>query len=203
MTEELLIVYVKNPVPGLVKTRLAAEVGAKTACRIYEWLLRDTKSAVEGLPMDVRLSYHSTISRLDMWDNSRYQKTLQKGSNLGEKMYHDIHHALDEGYKKVCLIGSDIYGLDSDHLLMAFNVLDSYNTVIGPARDGGYYLIGFTAGKKDIQSVFDGISWGSSMVMRQTTEKLGGTQYGLIETLRDIDELDDLPESWRKGLGDK
>jgi glycosyltransferase A (GT-A) superfamily protein (DUF2064 family) len=105
-----------------------------------------------------------------------------------------MENAFRQGHKKVCLIGTDIYQLSTSILDEAFQLLEKNDAVIGPAMDGGYYLIGLTG---MIPTIFDNIPWSTSHVIDETIFKFEelGTRYALLPGLYDIDTLDDLKKA--------
>ncbi|MCK5335562.1 MAG: TIGR04282 family arsenosugar biosynthesis glycosyltransferase, partial [Gammaproteobacteria bacterium] len=119
----------------------------------------------------------------------------QPGGDLGQKMSTALFNALLD-YKKVVLIGADIPAIDSDYIQQAFTMLDQDTTVIGPAEDGGYVLIGLT---KPQPAIFESIDWGSSKVLQQTIEQLEPEIPVLLDTLWDVDRPEDV-ERFKKLL---
>lgn len=190
-SSNLLIIFIKNPVIGKVKTRLAKSVGDFTAFKIYLDLLFRTHNAVKGLNCDKAVFYSNFVDNDDLWDNDQFIKSRQFGNNVGERMLHAFQFALNSGYKKVSLVGSDIVGLNKEHCLHAFEILDHKDIVLGPASDGGYYLIGM---KKLIPELFQNIHWSTAQVLAQTmsTCQCHDLHYGMTSVLTDLDCLDDL-----------
>ena len=196
MTEELLIVFVKNPVPGTVKTRIAAHIGDEAACDVYKQLLISTRDAIKHLPFDIRISYYDRIGNNDIWSNEPFVKVVQEGNDLGQSMASDLQKAFDLGYKKVCLIGSDIFDLSPKIIERAFDALANRNVVIGPATDGGYYLIGFQK-KAYSRKIFKGIDWSTSTVFKDTLQLISEERLTchIHSTLSDIDTVEDLEKT--------
>lgn len=191
MTKELFIVFVKNPELGKVKTRLAKSIGEEEALAIYLKLLSHTHEITERLTCDVAIYYGSYIDSEDYWDNKKYKKFRQFGNDLGDRMHNAISQSLERGYEKVCLVGSDIYELESEIIEEAFKKLDDNEVVIGPARDGGYYLIGM---KESNFQLFDISGWSTSSVFDETVDKIReqGLSFEKVKTLNDIDDINDL-----------
>lgn len=190
-----LIIFVRNPELGKVKTRLAKKVGDAAALAIYLKLLSHTQAVTENLACDKAVYYSTFVDTEDRWDNRKYQKYLQKGADLGEKMAHAIHAALASGYDSVCLIGTDNYELIPEIIENAFDILKSHDVVIGPAKDGGYYLIGM---KKAHAELFDLKEWSTRDVFSETVKIINQLKlsYGETKPLNDIDVVEDL-----KGTG--
>lgn len=191
MTEELLILFVKNPELGKVKTRLAKSIGDEQALAIYFKLLANAFEMTEALACDVAIYYGQYIDSEDQWDNKKYQKYMQRGETLGDKMHNAIANGLTNGYKKVSLVGSDIYDLNADIISDSFKKLDEADVVLGPAEDGGYYLVGMKSPNKKI---FDLKEWSTVDVFNETVAliKKEGLKYATTAVLNDIDNLEDL-----------
>ena len=141
----LLIIFVKNPIAGKVKTRLASTVGPEKALSVYKKLMEATRAITRDLAMTKQVAYSEYVPYADLWDPHEYQKSRQEGKDLGERMRNAFYQAFQEGHERVCLIGSDMYELSSDIIARAFDLLEDHEVVIGPATDGGYYLIGMRA----------------------------------------------------------
>ncbi|ELR69760.1 Glycosyltransferase [Fulvivirga imtechensis AK7] len=188
---KLLIIFVKNPELGRVKTRLARSLGDDVALAIYLRLLTHTQEVIEDLAFDKAVYYSKFVDSEDNWENKRYEKYLQKGADLGDKMFHAISESLAKGYESVCLIGTDIYELTADVIKDGFIKLETHDVVIGPAKDGGYYLIGM---KKAYPEIFDLHQWGISNVFSETVKRIEnkGLTYAQTKLLNDIDEPEDL-----------
>lgn len=195
MTEGKLIIFLKNPELGKVKTRLAQRIGDEAALAVSLKLIRQTQAVTDLLPIDKAVYYSSFIDNEDNWHNKKYTKHLQQGENMGERMFNALAQVLSEGYGKAVLIGSDIHLLTEDVLMDAFEKLEANDVVLGPAKDGGYYLIGI---KKPEPKLFDLKYWSTPNVFSETVKKIKELKlsYGQTQLLNDIDEFDDL-----KGTG--
>lgn len=189
----VLMVFVKNPEPGKVKTRLAEKIGNHEAARIYEKLLSITERAVAPLYCDKKIYYQDFIGAGDLWKKKGYVQVLQPEGGLGEKMASVFRENL-RTYDKAVIIGSDCPGISSDHLEEAFAHLNDHDVVIGPALDGGYYLLGLNHFEP---SLFSNKSWSTEKVFEETvtTLKNKGYSYHLLPVLNDIDTLEDLKNS--------
>ena len=194
MAENLLIIFVKNPVAGEVKTRLAASIGDMNALQVYKSLLSHTRNVASGAEADRQVWYSSKIDRRDAWESNLFEKELQSGSNLGERMGNAFSRSFEQGYKRVVIIGSDCAELTSEHIEEAFHLLESHDAVIGPSEDGGYYLLGLTQFHPEI---FSDVEWSTSSVLARTIEKFeeSHTSYRQLETLNDIDNEEDFKKS--------
>lgn len=189
--QNLLIIFTRNPELGKVKTRLAKTIGNQSALNIYTYLLEHTKTVTQHLHCDKAVFYSVQIRENDIWDSKHYQKHLQKGDDLGERMLNAFKMAFANKYKKVIIIGSDLFHLNEKHISMAFNKLGSYDAVIGPAQDGGYYLLGMNL---LYSQVFKNKEWSTSSVFKETIKDLEKQSIFKTETLNDIDVYDDLKD---------
>ena len=194
MVKNRLIIFVKNPVKGEVKTRLASTVGDEKALDVYKKLLRITAEEAAGVDADKLVSYSNSVEEGDHFDESLFEKSVQKEGNLGEKMKHAFESGFREGFDRVVLIGSDCPQISRNLLDDAFQKLGDADCVIGPSDDGGYYLIGL---RRFLPEIFDDIEWSTSSVFSYTIKKLDGMDatYRLLKRLNDIDTESDLNES--------
>jgi rSAM/selenodomain-associated transferase 1 len=187
-----IIIFIKNPELGKAKTRLASTVGPERALAIYIALLGHTRQVVRSVPARRLLYYSSFIDQQDEWPSSDFDKHLQVEGALGKKMETAFQQAFEAG-TPVLIVGSDCAQLTPDILLSAIDKLKTHDTVLGPAEDGGYYLLGMN---RFLPELFRNIAWSTEQVFPQTVailEKLGAT-YGLLPTLSDID----YEEDWEK-----
>jgi len=192
MKDNLLIVFAKNTASGIIKSRLANSVGREKARKIYIELSRRIKKTCSSLTCcAVEVHYYPAVQQSDIWNTSTFVKYRQLGDDLGQRMYHAIKNGLERGYKKTCLIGTDIYGLTAENIESAFNSLDRNDVVFGPARDGGYYLVGM---KRQEEDLFQGIAWSADKTLHQSIERAHalGIDVGLLPTLLDVDTLEDV-----------
>lgn len=192
-----LIIFIKNPVLGKVKTRLAGTVGDETALEVYKELLNYTQKITLLIDADKFLFYADFLQREDEWPNDRFIKHLQKGNNLGERMYTAFEDIFLNKYQKVIIIGSDCLDLSASVIEDAYKFLNESDVVIGPAKDGGYYLLGM---KELHQCIFKNVSWSTSHVLKQTLSicKSQHLNYSLLPTLTDIDVENDLSFEQKK-----
>ena len=191
MSSSLLLIFVKNPELGKVKTRLAATIGKRKALRIYLKLLEHTHAITQSLPYDKVVYYSPTIQPDDCWSQGDFQKALQREGDLGERMQDAFRTGFAQGYKKICIIGSDCYELTSEIIQAAYQDLDAHDIVVGPSLDGGYYLLGM---KELHPELFQDKHWSTSSVLKDTITDL--TQKRLrwtaLPELNDVDEEGDL-----------
>ncbi|WP_299105313.1 TIGR04282 family arsenosugar biosynthesis glycosyltransferase [uncultured Tenacibaculum sp.] len=192
MSKNLLLIFTRNPELGKVKTRLAKTVGDQAALDIYKFLLNHTKEVTQNLNCDKAVYYSVKIRENDIWSTSTYQKHAQFGVDLGIRMQNAFEQAFEKKYEKVLIIGSDLFDLKEKHIEEAFEMLDSNDVVIGPAEDGGYYLLGM---KTLYSSVFHNKQWGTSTVRQDTLNDLQNVSVHLLETLNDVDVFDDIKDN--------
>ncbi len=186
---DLLLIFTRNPELGKCKTRLAAKVGDRAALNIYKFLLQHTVNITEHLTMDKSVYYSEEIWKNDIWKNDVYQKKLQNGSNLGERMMNAFVDGFEHEYQKIVVIGSDMYDLSKVDLEEAFSKLDHHDFILGPAEDGGYYLLGM---KKLKAAIFQNKDWGTSTVLKTTLNDLTNRDYGLLPLKNDVDHYEDI-----------
>ena len=188
-TKNALIVFIKNPELGKVKTRLAKTVGDEKALAIYIALMEHTRLIAEALPVERYLFYSPEIKEDDNWHVDKFKKTLQIEADLGAKMATAFHTVFKEN-EKVVIIGSDCASLTPEIVQEAFDRLDNYPFVIGPAMDGGYYLLGMNQFSPE---VFRDIVWSTDAVFPTTVERIEGMNqtYFLLPVLSDIDYEED------------
>ena len=191
MNNNLIIVFVRSPELGKVKTRLARSIGDQSALNIYKILLKHTAAVLRDLSFDKVVYFSEKIDNNDLWENSLFEKKLQKGADLGERMHHAFDNAFNKGYKKVLIIGSDLFDLTSSIITSAFEALETYDISIGPSLDGGYYLLGM---KKLQPEVFKNKKWGTDSVLEHTLQDLKKQKIKLLNALNDIDTLEDLQQ---------
>lgn len=186
-----IILFVRHPEKGRVKTRLARDIGDDRALEIYKQLLDHTQAITKELDCDRFVFYADAIVANDIWEGNGYRKRVQAGDMLGERMKNAFSEVFNSGYEKVVIIGSDCPQLSSAIISDAFKTLDTTDVVIGPATDGGYYLLALNY---MITAVFENKQWSTDTVLTDTVadlEKLAVT-YSLAPVLRDIDTGDDL-----------
>jgi rSAM/selenodomain-associated transferase 1 len=191
MKKEVVLVFQKNAILGKVKTRLASGMGEPRALEIYRHLIQSTYSVLEDVAAPVWTYFSDFIPETV---NPPIAKSfLQEGQNLGERMAHAFARSFESGMDKVVLIGTDCPTLQSHHLHEAFEALTDSDLVLGPATDGGYYLIGM---KRRADYLFEGIAWSTAEVLSQTL--VVATVHGLLSTL--LDELSDIDtqEDWER-----
>jgi rSAM/selenodomain-associated transferase 1 len=193
--KKALIVFARRPELGKVKTRLAATLGNEITLSIYKKLLQHTLDITLPVAADKFVFYASEIVEDDMWQKEGYFKLKQADGDLGTRMQAAFEYVLSLGYEKVCIIGSDCYELNTSLIEEAFHLLNAHDTAIGPAKDGGYYLL---AMKKLHPTVFKNKAWSTDTVFADTIKSMnaGGITYAELPLLSDVDQEADVPKEW-------
>ncbi len=189
MNKNLILIFTRNPELGKVKTRLAATIGNSNALEIYIQLLEHTRKVALETDFDKRVLYSEEINTNDIWNNHHFQKKLQFGKDLGVRMYNAFKEGFEDGYKKIVIIGSDLIELESQDIIEAIKELDKNDIVIGPAKDGGYYLLGM---KQIPENIFRNKEWGTDTVLKDTLKDIKNLNYHLLKEKNDIDTFEDI-----------
>jgi hypothetical protein len=192
MKTNALIIFIRNPELGKVKTRLAATIGNEKALEVYQDLLSHTMKVTQTVNCDKFVFYDNTINPNDIWLSKIFEKRIQYGIDLGEKMQNAFQELFNLGYKNCIIVGSDLFDLEAKHINEAFHKLETKDAVIGPAEDGGYYLLGL---KKIIPAIFSNKNWGTETVLKDTLNDLLLFSVDFLAILNDIDTFEDLEKS--------
>lgn len=190
-SKKALIIFTRNPELGKVKTRLAKTIGDEAALEIYKLLLSHTEKITKDLKVDKYLFYSENIHRDDLWNSDVFRKKLQKGEDLGERMQEAFSDLFDIGYERLVIIGSDLLELTQKEIEIAFKILESNFFVVGPAIDGGYYLLGMTRLKKEL---FRNKNWSTDSVLQDSIEDIKNESYYVLPEKNDIDTYEDLKD---------
>lgn len=192
--EKVLLIFIKNPELGKVKTRLAKSIGEKKALQIYKELLKNTISVAENTDARRQVWYSSFIDYEDGIAPEKFEKYLQSGSDLGERMKYSFQQVFEGGVERAVIIGSDCPDLNERIVENAFNRLKENDLVIGPSEDGGYYLLGMN---RFFETLFDEIEWSTESVLESTIQKANkiGLKVFQLPVLNDIDNIEDLKKS--------
>jgi len=190
-SKNLLLIFTRNPQLGKCKTRLAATVGDETALDIYKFLLDHTVSITQDLIAAKQVWYSEEIWEDDIWDTSYYNKKLQQGNDLGIRMDNAFQEGFASGFERIIVIGSDMYDLDQNDLENAFLQLKENDFVIGPAKDGGYYLLGMKTFKPEL---FEHKDWGNETVLKDTLKNLKNEKHHILEERNDVDIYEDIKD---------
>jgi len=188
-SKKALIIFTRNPELGQVKTRLAKTIGDDATLKIYTYLLKHTAAISKQIKVDKYVFYSENIMKNDLWDDDIFRKKLQNGTDLGARMYNAFAELFGLGYGKVLIIGSDLLDLNEQHIENAFNQLNQHEIVLGPSKDGGYYLLGM---KTIHPKIFQNKVWGTNTVLADTLSDLQHNDLELLEELNDIDTFEDM-----------
>ncbi|MFC1794566.1 TIGR04282 family arsenosugar biosynthesis glycosyltransferase [Planctomycetota bacterium] len=197
VTDNCVLFFVKYPVQGQVKTRLAAELAEEVVVELYKNFVLDTLSTIRQLNVPFRICFHpgSAGDNVKEWLGERYKYIAQEGSNLGQRMKNALAQAFEEHFSRAILIGSDSPDLPADLFIQALQSLESHHAVIGPSSDGGYYLIGFSKARF-LPDAFNDISWSTENVFQQTLDVFEGhsSKVHILPQWFDVDTPVDLNE---------
>ncbi len=190
----LVILFLKAPEKGRVKTRLASGVGTDMALDLYRLFVETTLARLAPIA-PVRIAYTPTEKRglFTDWLKNSHDMRPQKGRDLGARMHHCIRQAFADGHTRVILMGGDIPDLPISRIHDAFEVLKRDGTVFVPTLDGGYCLVGARKGTR-LAPIFEKMRWSHEGVMADTLQR--GDAHGigirLLQPWQDIDRPDDL-----------
>jgi len=193
--DNCILLFVKNPTIGQVKTRLAEGIGPRTAAELYRNFIVDILATLRTLNVSLRVFFNppQALRSLRKLIGRQYCCVPQAGDDIGQRMKNAFIRAFNEGFSSVIVIGSDSPDLPADFLEQAFMVLDNYDVVIAPVNDGGYCLIGFTK-QGFCPAAFDKINWGANQVFQQTFNILKQHRLSLyrLPMWHDVDTPADL-----------
>jgi rSAM/selenodomain-associated transferase 1 len=196
----IVALFVRLPVPGRVKTRLAAALGTEEACRLYRAMVTDILSTVGSSGFPLWLFHDGGTSSVlpRAWVEAASTVVAQQGASIGERMMAAFEHCFAEGIGQVLLLGSDIPGLDAELLNEAAKALTTRDVAIAPALDGGYGLIALKRATYR-RRLFQDIPWSTARVLTTTLAKFRECQLEarLLRNLQDLDTLDDLQTYWK------
>jgi hypothetical protein len=204
--ESCVLLFIKYPEAGKVKTRLASEIGDINAAELYKNFVMDILTMFGNLEYQLRIHFspEGTKDKFIEWLGDQYCYTPQNGRDLGESMKNGFIHAFSEGFRGAVLIGSDSPDLPAGVVDKAFLSLENHDVVIGQAFDGGYYLIGFND-SGFLPEPFYGIQWSTNTVFQRTMEILQkkGCKIYELPKWRDIDNASDLKDLIRRNKNNK
>jgi len=194
--KESLILFVKYPEEGKVKTRLGKVIGFEQATKIYTQLAEHSFNEARKLKKVSRYLFFTDTQNRSMirnWVGTGFSFYPQSIGDLGDKMRAAFSKVFTKGANKTIIIGSDLPDISKSLLSKAFKELDKNEIVIGPSKDGGYYLLGMN---RFYHELFDDIAWSTEQVLNQTLEKakLLNLSVTLLKELNDIDTIEDLNE---------
>ena len=198
---ERLIVFTRFPEPGKTKTRLIPALGAEGAARLQRQMTEHIMATAANVRSRPDLSievYHAggNTESMQKWLGTRFRYRRQRPGDLGRRMAGAFKEAFQDANRAAVIVGSDVPGISANTIRQAFEMLQEHDLVLGPARDGGYYLIGMqhTIASETYTRLFDGINWGTASVLAQTLQMAGdsGLRFTLLEPLDDVDRPADL-----------
>lgn len=199
--ENALVIFTKNPVTGKVKTRMAKKIGDTMALKVYMQLLKHTREITQELEFcEKKIFYNEFIPARDTWNDEFYDKHMQGDGDLATKMARAYKLMFDEGYQKVIILSPDCPDMTGMRIKQAFSLLSNKDFVIGPLKDGGYYLLGMNSYRPE---VVENTEFGKGTAFEKTVEifeKLGASYKVLPETF-DVDYAEEIPERLRKVVG--
>ena len=183
--QDALLIFIRNPVRGRVKSRVARTAGEEAALNIYLALLGHTRSVCVEVEAARLLFYSDDIGYGDEWPEALFEKSLQQGEDLGARMLQAFETAL-AGHRRAVIVGSDCPAITPGLIHQAFDLLGTHELVVGPAADGGYYLLGMC---RPQAALFENIAWGTGEVFAQTMESAAriGLTSAVLPILPDID----------------
>lgn len=193
--QTVVAIFVRQPVPGRVKTRLACDLGGEAACDLYRAMVADciANARACGLPLFLFHDGQDTTGLPPEWTCGADSVFRQEGESLGERMSAAFERSFVAGARGVILIGSDIPGIDAGLLRSALDAIEQHDAVFAPALDGGYCLVAAQR-YRFTSDIFHGIPWSTSRVLDMTVAACTarGVSYRLLEPRQDIDTMDDL-----------
>ncbi len=194
-----IILFTRYPQPGKVKTRLAAHLGpegaAKLHTRLTEQIIRRLQPVVQAGTAELQVHYcGGSAEAMKTWLGDRYTLIRQHGDDLGERMANAFVQAWGQGAKQVLLIGSDCPDITAEIITTGLAQLNRHDLVLGPAADGGYYLIGLKPFTRRYTDLFNSIAWSTGEVLHRTVQQAeqAGISYTFLPKLHDIDRVEDL-----------
>jgi len=196
MSDQHLIIFLKAPRAGEVKTRLAVGLGPAGALRAYERLVETLLESLAALePIELRFAPDDSADEVARWLRSGWTSRAQGPGDLGERLCRAFGEAFKSGGRRVVVIGSDCPDVTPSDIEAAWGALATHDVVLGPAVDGGYWLVGLRALHKPL---FEGIRWSTSSVLAETLAqcKRRGLSVHRLRELRDVDT----PDDWRRFL---
>ena len=195
-----VILFLKTPVPGLVKTRLIPRLGPEGAAAFYRAMAEDLLDRLEALEdnqLEICFAPAREILRVRRWLGARRRLVPQRGADLGARMAAAFQAAFRAGSERCVLVGSDVPELSAERVGEAFAKLERNDLVLGPSRDGGYYLVGLRQPRPEL---FADMPWSKQGVYAETTRRARalGLRVGRLRMLADIDTPADLDRLSRR-----
>ena len=199
MQAEKLIIFVKAPRPGEVKTRLAKALGPELAAAAYRQLVEKLLTELDSLKaVELRFSPDEAQNEIQPWLKPDWQLQPQGPGDLGARLRRAFAQSFAAGVQRVVIIGSDCPAVTRQHVAASWTVLEQQDMVLGPARDGGYWLVGLRAPHP---AIFENIRWSTATVLPETLARARRAHLSvrLLGELNDVDTGRD----WREYLAGK
>jgi rSAM/selenodomain-associated transferase 1 len=193
--QSIILLFIRAPAKGKIKSRLASTIGEDATLELYKNFILDIVDTIEKSGYPLRIFFHPPDAgeALASWLGRHHHYMPQVGNDLGENMERAFGQIFTEGFTSAVLLGSDIPDLTPAVLHEALDSLRTNDVVMGPAADGGYYLIGCNKGTF-LPNMFHGIAWGTNAVFRETMIIMhrASLQVHLVPEWQDVDTQDDL-----------
>ncbi len=186
-----LIVFAREPKDGEVKTRLLKSLSVPVVTQLYQAFIKDVLTIALEANCDERLIYCAATDNITPFLSQfkdRFHLQEQQGIDLGERMFNAANDCRKKGFERIVIIGTDCLTLTTADIVGAFDKLNEHDYVIGPACDGGYYLIGL---RNPHQQIFQKIKWSSGAVLRQTRQNIKELKQS-VYLLKEQEDVDDL-----------
>lgn len=198
--KNILIIFMKAPRPGTVKTRLQPELTPEQSQMLYRAMAEDLVNKFrEASEFDLQIHFWPPDGREELieWLGDDLAYHPQQGSNLGEKMHLSFVHVFEQGYRKAIIIGSDLPTLDFAQLEEAYRQLQTHDAVLGPTEDGGYYLIAL---KTPHPELFRNVPWSTPAVLSQTLKnaRQANLRVARLNQERDLDTFPEVRRLWER-----
>ena len=192
-----LLVFTRYPEAGAVKTRLAGALGDAGAADLHRAMTEHTLRRLRRLQARTEVWFcGGTEGAMRAWLGDELNYRVQGPGDLGDRLCAALRYSFERGEDKVVVVGADCPDLRADHVEEAVQLLDHHPVVLGPAADGGYYLLALRAFHGDL---FRSIPWGTDRVRIETSLRAEGLglEVGYLEDLSDVDRPEDLPHWYR------
>jgi rSAM/selenodomain-associated transferase 1 len=201
-----ILLYAKFPEKGKVKTRLARDIGDTHAVELARRFILDIFAtfARNEIPVCVCYSPESAEEAFRQWLSDDYTYWPQHGQDLGDRMHRSFQQAFQAGYQRVIVIGSDLPDVPATLIDKAFEQLDTFDAVIGPSDDGGYYLLGFRK-ETFLPDIFHNMTWSTADVYTETVERIkkAGRTFFQLPEWSDVDDVHDLYQFYKRNQSDQ
>ncbi|MEM9120617.1 MAG: TIGR04282 family arsenosugar biosynthesis glycosyltransferase [Cyanobacteria bacterium P01_F01_bin.56] len=200
MSDCCLLFFIRYPQPGRTKTRLISALGAEGAAQLQKEMAEYLLGKLRDSQWQVQVYFTGALlAQMQAWLGPNLVYCAQADGDLGCRLWRAFEQAFSAGAQRIVAVGADCPSLDARHIDQAFNQLESHNAVLGPANDGGYYLIGLRQESCQHQALFQGIDWSTPRVLQQTQAKARQLNLSLaeLEMLSDVDRPQDLAV-WRR-----